>query len=70
MYSIMLRKGAIPLPLAIITKGLSGMANVDSNELIRKVFGKDLKNVLVRPFYKVEIQRSMYSLLFFHDAKV
>lgn len=60
MYSMMLRKGAIPLPLAIITKGFSGIANVDSNELIRKVFGNDFKNVLVRPFSKVEIQRSIY----------
>jgi len=46
--------------LAIITKGFSGMAKVDSNELIRKVFGNDFKNVLVRPFSKVEIQRSIY----------
>lgn len=67
----MLLNGAMPLPFAIIIKGLFyGTVNVDSKEFILRYFGLDFKNVEVRPFLTVEMHRSKYYLLFFHEARV
>lgn len=69
-YSMILLNGAIPLPLAIMMSGFYGAANVDSNEFILNCFGWDLRKVLVNPLAIVETQRSTYSSLFLHDARV
>ena len=67
----MLLNGAIPLPFAIIIKGLFYVTeNVDSKEFILRYFGFDFKKVEARPFFTVEMHRSKYYLLFFTEARV
>ncbi len=59
MYSTILLNGAIPLPLAIMIKGLVGTTNVDWELLILRVLGKVFKKLLVRPSFIVEMHKSI-----------